>query len=136
MKITDLLNNVFDTDKMQIRKYNNSYLRILIILLILFIILTFIIKKNNYFENYLIVDNDNIVIMIEKSKINFIGKEGNIIINDIMNYYNIIKIKDDDNVCLAYISLQTNIENINHQKYQILLGKETIIDYIIRIIVG
>lgn len=136
VKNTNLLNSVFDTDRMEIQNLNKIYIFILMLIIVILIILIFFAKKNIYYENYIITENENIIMIVEKSKINMINDNGDIIIDDIKNNYNIIKIKTDDDNCFVYIDLKKKIENINHQKYQVLLGKETIIEYIIKVLLG
>lgn len=54
--------------------------------------------------------------------------------NNIASDYSINKIMDGEDVCYVDINLTTKIENIHEMKYQIFLGKETIGEYLIRII--
>ena len=91
-------------------------------------------RKDNYYENYVLEEDGNIIILVDLSKVNKINDSGVIIINGIKDYYSIIKIHKETDICMIYLKLKTNIENINKKKYQILLGKETIIEYIIKTI--
>ena len=136
MKNTNLLNSVFDSDRIKIKRMCVVYFLIIAAIFVAFIILVFTVKKDNYYENYIIKENDNIIIIIDKSKINLIQNKGIIIIDGIKNNYSISKVHNDSNGCIIYLNLDNIIENINHQKCQILLGKETIIEYIIRVILG
>lgn len=129
----NLFNNIFNADTIEIIKINKNYLRLILVILLLFAIL-FLIKKDYYYENNLLINNDNIFLLVDKKMINEIKKAKTILVNKIENDYSINKIIDQGDICYVDISLYANIENILDNKYQILLGKETVFEYIIRII--
>ena len=129
----NLLDNVFNTDKLEINMVNKKYLIVFCFLIILLVIIL-LIKKDYYYENNLILGDERIILLVDKDKINEVKNKKKVLINEIESDYSINKIIDEENVCYVDIKLYTNITNISNQKYKILLGKETIFEYIIRII--
>ena len=129
-----LLNNIFDLDQIEINKINKICLRALIIIVwILFVGVVFI-KKDYYYENVLIKENDNIIFLVDKDEMNNIQNKEGVLINKIQSKYSINKIISCEDICYVDINITTNMENITGNKYKILLGKERIIEYLIRII--
>lgn len=129
----NLLDNIFNTDSIEINKVNKKYLIILIIICLLSSGL-FLIRKDYYYQNKIIIDDDRILLLVDKDKVNEIKKKKIVLIDDIKTNYSINKIINDGNICYIDINLEINIENISDKKYRILLGKETIFEYIIRVI--
>ena len=129
----NLLNNILDTDQIQINKFSKVYIKILLGMLILLLLLL-LIKKNYYYENELIYDNTNIILLSDKNTINKIKNSKVILVNDIESDYSINRIIDKNDTCYVDIKLNSNIEGFSSGKYKILLGKETILEYFIRII--
>ena len=129
----DLLNNVFNVDDNEINKFNIKYIKVLIITILLIVTL-FIIKKDYYYGNDIIISENMMAIVVDKSVLNKVKNKNTILVNEIENKYSINKIIDEGNICYIDITLNTDIENISNSKYKILLGKETIFEYIIRVI--
>lgn len=129
----DLLNNVFNVDDNEINKFNIKYIKVLIITILLIVTL-FIIKKDYYYGNDIIISENMMAIVVDKSVLNKVKNKNTILVNESENKYSINKIIDEGSICYIDITLNTDIENISNSKYKILLGKETIFEYIIRVI--
>lgn len=127
----NLLDDVFNIDDIEINKVNKKYIMVLLIICLLITGL-FLIKKDYYYENKIIVDDNKTLLLVDKDKVNEVKKKKIILINEIETNYSINKIIDDRNIC--YMDINVNIENISSENYKILLGKETIFEYIIRVI--
>ena len=129
----NLLNNVFDLDRIEINHSNQKYLLIFGILMIL-VLIVFLLKKDYYYENTLIVNDNEILLLTDREEVNKIVNNDNIWINEIRSDYSIDKIINQDSICYVSIKLNIPITNITSVKYKILLGKETIFEYFVRII--
>ncbi len=129
----NLLNQVFNLDKDEINRVNKKYIIVFSIMMALLIVVLFL-KKDYYYENSLLFNEDSIMLLVNKDEINKINDNRYILINGIKSDYSINRIIEEGNICYADINLKTNITNISQTKYKILLGKETIFEYIIRII--
>ena len=127
------LNNIFDDDKIFLKKINKKYLLITIFILFFILILLFQVEKNNYYENIIMMENEKIIV-VDKNYINEIKSKKEIIIGDINFNYSINKIEKKNNLYFLSIKIVPETETISENTYRILLGKEKIIDYIIRII--
>ena len=128
----NLLNNLFDVDNIELVKINKRYSRIMVIIIIIILIL-FFTKKNNYYINNFYTNEERKVLLVNKEYINSVKESNIIIINDIKTKYNINAITLENDIYLLDIVLDTNV-NINNGVYKILLGKESLFDYILRII--
>lgn len=128
----NLLNNIFSNDDIKIRD-NNKWCMIVSLILIMILGSLLLLKKDNYYVNtYSVIDN-NIILVVEKEKINDVQNNRKIIIDSIENGYSINNITPTGNSCLVNISLKTALINISGGTYKIYLGKERLFDYIIRI---
>ena len=129
----NLLNSVFNVDDIEIIKNNKKYIIYVVIsLLIIFSLL--IIKKDYYYSNGYSVTDDDIVLLVEKQYVNRIKDAKEIIISDRKYNYNIKKIVSLENDFLVNVNLNVNLEKNNNGTYRVCLGKESMFDYIIRII--
>ena len=129
----NLLNQVFNLDKDEINRVNKNYLIVFLLMMVLLIVVLFL-KKDYYYENSLLFNEDSIMLLVNKDEINKIKDKQSILINEIRSDYSINRIIEEGNICYVDIDLKTNISNISQSKYKILLGKETIFEYIVRII--
>ena len=129
----NLLNKLFDFDELEMMKINKKYF-IIFIFIFFVILLLLIIKKNNYYINTFTIVDNNIILLVEKDFVNEVKNNKEIIINDIKSGYSINKITIDDDFYLISINLNTKIENIKNGKFKIYIGKESLFDFIIRII--
>ncbi len=127
------MNQVFNLDNDEINRVNKNYLIVFLIMMMLLVVVLFL-KKDYYYENDLVFNEDSIILLVDKNDINKIKDKQSILINKIKSDYSINKIIDQGNICYVDINLKTSITNIFQGKYKILLGKETIFEYIIRII--
>lgn len=129
-----LLNNSSLSDQLIIRKTSIKVLFVILIIGGFLTLFLFFYQKDYYYTNTLSIINDEIALLVSKDRINEINKENKIIIDDIENNYSIKKINYMDDFLMVYIKLKIKLENIHKKEYKIYLGKEKIIDYIIRII--
>ena len=129
----NLLNNIYNFDDIELVNKNKKYL-VLITLFLIIIISLLIIKKDNYLENSYTIMDDKIVLITDKDNLNKIQETNKIIIDDIKCDYKIVEIENFDNNILVSIVLNNNIKSNNQGIYKIYLGKERMLDYIIRII--
>ena len=127
-----LLNDLFNEDN-EIILLNKKYL-IIIIIVILLIILFLVIKIDNIYHNSFDFTNGKTVILVEKEYINKVKETNKIEIEGIMCGYSINEIMPFNDNFLIDVKLNTSMRNINNGTYKVYLGKERIIDYIIRII--
>ena len=131
----NLLNNLFNSEDIEIFYINKKYLLFTIILLVIISILLLINRDNYYVNKFNVIDND-IVLLVDKEYINKIKNSKEITINGIESTYSINSIMPLDNSFFASINLNTTIKNINEGNFKIKLGKERLFDYIIRIIIN
>lgn len=127
-----LLNSLFDTDEIELIKVNKKFFKILIIMLLL-IIFSLLIKKTNYYSNTFTISDKKALLLVEKDYINEINNNKKIIIDNIENEYSIEKITPSDDIYIVKVKLKTKID-IKSGVYKIYLGKESLFDYIFRII--
>ena len=71
---------------------------------------------------------------MDKDYVNKIKDEKEILIDDIKYEYSIKKLEQLNDNYMISININTKLENINQGIYKIIIGKESIFDYIIRII--
>ena len=129
----NLLNNIFNTEDIEIVNVNRKYLVIFIIVLLFISLVLLINKKNYYISKFNVIDNE-IILLVEKEYVNKIKNSNGIIINDIENRYSINSITSLNNDFLVSINIDTEIKNIDEGSFKIYLGKEKMFDYIVRII--
>ena len=126
-----LLNDIFDTDRIKIMEVNRKYMIVLIIILIIIICLLFTEKKH-FYTNTITNVGESIVLIVEKEMVNHIKNNKKIIIDDIENDYSINRIEVLQDMSFIYVDLKYN--DIHSNTYKIYLGKETVLEYIIRIL--
>ncbi len=130
----NLLINLFDIDKREISNVNKKSVILFLMFVLIIIALVLFTKKNNYYTNEFTMVDNNIVLLVEKEYINTIKNNKKIIINDINFSYSINTISPVNDIYMVDIKLNNAIKNINTGKYKIFLGKESLFDYIVRII--
>ena len=128
----NLLNDIFDVDKNRIMEVNKKYMVTMIIIVLFVIALLYFFKKDCYYENKITNVGDNVVLIVEKEMINDIKNNKKIIIDGILNDYSINRIESLQDICFVYIKI--DYKNINDNTYRIYLGKERVLDYIVRIL--
>ena len=134
MENTNLLNEIFNPEQIEIIMVNQRYLKIFGITVFFLIVSLFLLSKNYYYENVMIIKDDKVLLVVDKKIINDITKKSKIIVNDISSNYSINNIISDGDICYIDIKLETNIINNQNMKYKIFLRKERMIEYFIRII--
>ena len=129
----NLLNNLFNADEIEITNINKKYLIIVVITLIFTITLLFT-KKNNYYHGTFTINNNDIVLLVEKDYVNKIKKTNKIIVDNIETDYSINKIMPVDSIYMISINLNPKIDNLKTGEYKVYLGKESLFEFIVRII--
>lgn len=129
----NLLNNLFNADEIEITNINKKYLIIVVITLIFTITLLFT-KKDNYYHGTFTINNNDIVLLVEKDYVNKIKKTNKIIIDNIETDYSINKIMPVDSIYMISINLNPKIDNLKTGEYKVYLGKESLFEFIVRII--
>ena len=128
----NLLNKIFNYDDIEITIINKKY-SILLIGFIVIILLLVLIKKDNYYSSTFTYVDKSLVLLVDKDYVNEIRDNKQIIIDDINYDYSINSIEPFNDYFL--ISIETKLKNINNGIYKIHLGKESVFDYIVRIII-
>ena len=126
-----LLNKIFNYDDIEINNVNRKYGVILGFFMVI-IALLLLIKKDNYYSNTFTYIDNSIVLLVDKDKVNKIETGDKIIVDEINYDYSINSVEPFNNSFL--ISIKTKLKNINNGIYKIYLGKESVFDYIVRII--
>ena len=127
-----LLNSIFDLDQIELHRIYKKCIKICII--IIFVLTVFlIIKKDQYYENSYMKNEDKFLLIVDKNIVNIIRNKDSILVNDLESNYSINNVLDNGDICYLDINLTTNISNKEKGKYRIFLGKETFLEYIIRI---
>lgn len=126
-----LLNDIFDTDRINIMEVNKKYM-IMLVVVCVFISILLIIEKKKYYTNTITNVGEKTVLVVEKNMIDSIKSNKKIIINDLENNYSINRIEVLQDLCFVYVDLEYN--DFYSNTYKIYLGKERVLDYIIRIL--
>lgn len=134
MENTNLLNNVFNHEKIEITEVNNRHMVIVMFLALVIMIMLFTIKKDHYYVNTITKVGDEYVLVVEKDKLNNILGKNKITINNKEMNFSINKKEVLEEVSFLYIKIENNIEIKQNSTYKIHLGKESLIEYIIRIV--
>lgn len=115
------------------------YSTIVGVLLILVIVFSCYQKKNLYYENILLIDNDKIILKINYQEIDKILANNKIIINGIEYNYRINNIQfnqDDYNYKVNIILNVKLLINNGILDYKIPFDEESILNYIVRVMKG
>lgn len=128
----NILSDIFDTDRIRIMEDKRKYMVILIVIFLIITIL-FIHEKDRYYTNTITNVGDQKVLIVEKDMIDSIKSSNKIIIDDLESDYSINRTEVLQDVCFVYINLEYN--DIHNNTYKIYLGKERVLDYIIRILI-
>ena len=134
MENTNLLNNVFNHEKIEITEVNNRHMVIVMFLALVIMIMLFTIKKDHYYVNTITKVGDEYVLVVEKDKLNNILGKNKITINNKEMNFSINKKEVLEEVSFLYVKIENNIEIKQNSTYKIHLGKESLIEYIIRIV--
>lgn len=111
------------------------------VLLILVVLIASFYKKNLYYENILLMESNEFVLTISYEDIGLIINNNQIIIgNDSYNYYvREVNILDSSNLTYQiriFINGYSNYQSNIFYNYKILLRKETILEYLVRVLKG
>ncbi len=128
----NILSDIFDTDRIRIMEDKRKNMVILIVIFLIITIL-FIHEKDRYYTNTITNVGDQKVLIVEKDMIDSIKNNNKIIIDDLESDYSINRVEVLQDVCFVYVNLEYN--EIHNNTYKIYLGKEKVLDYIIRILI-
>lgn len=98
------------------------YFTVLFLLILILINYSLIIKKDIYYENYLIKENNNIYLNIENKYKTYL--KNTIIIKN--KNYSINKISNNNN----YVKININYDFENVSEYRIKIGEESLLTYV------
>jgi len=130
------LEKVYDNNYLEISYYNLKYGIITLIMVIVILFVLLIIRKNYYYINSISFTGENTgVIIVDKSRINDIKEINKMILGDMVISYNVEKILEKDDVYLLDVKFEEELE-VNTNIYKVVLFKENILEYIIRIMKG
>ena len=130
------MHSVFDFDKKNNRKEALIYNSLFIIMLILIIVLFLLIKKKRTYENSFYFSGENgAILLANKEATSYLKDKRKIFIDDIEYDFIIEKIEKKDNNFLIEIAFSVKIDT-STDRYQLIIGEETILNYIIRIVKG
>ena len=137
--------NIFELSELNlyndndIKNKSSIYTLIFILILISMTILLLLMKKNLYYENDLYISDINKTTYILKQDYDYIKNNNYITINN-RNYFYKIKeielINDTTIYYKVYLDIDLDIPKGSIQNYKILVKKENILNYIIRIMKG
>lgn len=138
--------NIFELDELtkydddKIFKKSNNYTSLFVIIIISTMILLIILKKNLYYENDIYVDHNNKISYVLKQDYDYLQNNNFITINNKKYFYrvNLIELINDTTI---YYKVYLEIEGLDIppgsiQKYRVLVKKESILNYIVRIMKG
>ena len=128
--------SIFDIeDKLLINK-THQYIKLFCIIFAFALVSLVLLEKEHYYENIIeFINDDTAVIIVDKKSINMIKEREKILLGDLLSSYSINKIEESDKNYIVSINIKEKV-NIYTNKYRIFLGKEKIIEYIIRILKG
>lgn len=131
------MKSLFDNDYIKINDLAFKYGITSIIILIFFIISIVYLQKSHFYQNAIkFIEKNRGVLLVEKQYINDVKEKNELLLNDISMKYDIEKIEKQDNMYYVYIKFAFEIERIDVNTYKILLDRESVIKYIVRIIKG
>ena len=129
----NLLNNIFNVDKIEIMEVNKKNI-VIVLLIIILIILGLLIQKKYYYINKVTKVGNNVVLVVEKEYLKIIKKTNKIIIDNIESDYSINKEEVLDEIVFLYVDIKKTINIESNNTYKIYLGKESLLEYIIRVV--
>ena len=113
-------------------KYNVIFLGIL--LLIIFSIV--LLKKNYYYQNTIIFkDGNQADLVVDRNYLNNINNNDILILNNVDFKYNIDRVEEIETNYIVSIHFNNEIK-INTNTYKVLLGEESLLKYIVRMMRG
>ena len=126
--------SIFDDDYSAIKTMMRKYLLIVLVLLGVLMLLLFKVSKERYYENMIEFTSDKkACLLVTKDVLKSVRQNHKIIISNNDYDYNIEKIEENGENYLVHISFDISLK-LDSQTYKIILGKENMISYIIRII--
>ena len=130
------MDNIFDNNRLSLYREFKRYSILFIFIVILLNLGLFTIKKERIYENSLYFSKlDRAYLFTNKDILKILKERQKILIDDVEYDFIIEKIEKQDNNFLVYISFPIELAT-SIDKYQINLGKEKLLDFIIRIIKG
>jgi len=128
------MNNIFNFEQKKINNKTTFYISIIIILIILLIIGLLLIKKEKSYQDGLIHDEENnYYLIVKKNYLNELKRQNKLLIENIEYDFKIEEIEKRDDIYIVKIIFPIKLKNIA-DSYKIILGRENIIEYIIRVV--
>lgn len=111
------------------------------VLLILVVFISSCYKKNLYYKNILMIQNDMIILNIDYEDLGLIIDNNQIIIDDYSYDYQVldVNILNASNLSCEiriFINEYINFDNKVFYQYKILLKEESILEYLVRVVKG
>lgn len=130
------MNDILDSDYYNVNKILIKYCLYLMLSLIIIIAILILVVKKRYYQNLIYYVNDKkISIIVDTNNLNKVKNNKYITIDGVDYKYNIDKIEKKDNFYIVTIDMSLNLKS-NSETYKILLEKENLLQYLIRIIRG
>ena len=130
------IDKLYDNNYIKISYLNFKFEIITFIFLVVILFLLFIIKKDYYYENIFKYQDKNIVLIMEKDYYKYFQNNKKIKIDDLVIDCNVDKIEEEEGIYLVYGTFNVELVDIKTNKYQFLIKKENILEYILRIMKG
>lgn len=128
--------NIFNDMDRKIYGVTCKYTVIFLVILLINIFTLVLWKKDYYCENIInYIDNTNAVIVVAKNHFNYVNNSNKLWLNDGEFIYHIDKIEERDDNYILNIHFDNEII-IKTPVYKVLLKKESLLEYIVRIIKG
>ena len=130
------MNDILDSDYYNVNKILIKYCLYLMLSLIIIIAILILVVKKRYYQNLIYYVNDKkISIIVDTKNLNKVKNNKYITIDGVDYKYNIDKIEKKDNFYIVTIDMSLNLKS-NSETYKILLEKENLLQYLIRITRG
>ena len=128
--------NIFNDEDRKIYNIAFKYNFMFFVILLMIVFSLILWKKDYYYQNIInFLDNKKALIFVNKDYIKDVTSKNSLLINNIDFKYNINKIEEKEDGYILSIDFNKEI-NIKTNLYKILLRKESLLEYIVRIMKG
>ena len=128
--------NIFNDEDRKIYNIAFKYNFMFFVILLMIVFSLILWKKDYYYQNIInFLDNKKALIFVNKDYIKEVTSKNSLLINNIDFKYNINKIEEKEDGYILSIDFNKEI-NIKTNLYKILLRKESLLEYIVRIMKG
>jgi len=133
VKNTNLLNSIFNIDKMKIMEENVKNMIVVCFIIVFIILFILLFKKDFYYANTFTKVGDDYILVVDNDMVKEVELAKKIIINNHEKGFSINKKEQLEDTSFLYVRFD-NKDLSSNGIYKIYLGKETLFEYIIRII--